>query len=135
MSDFGARIKEIGNDRLCGLELRLWGLQQTILLRWGVFTIFKWDRLDVRVPLDGLIQWFVPDPCTYQREIVMFLEHELESEQRSKTKEYPGCDVQVDIMLFKGIEPYLERKVIEKIAEDMLHRLGLSSWKESEAIQ
>ena len=121
-----------GDNHLSSFDLKLWSLHQHIIVRWSCYTIFKVYHYNVPRQIDGLIMWFVPADHPFTYEVVKFLEHELETEKREATHfepdlNFPGVDVKVSILTFSGIEPYLERSQVEKLAQESLNTL--LKWK------
>jgi hypothetical protein len=113
-----------GDEFLSSFELRLWSLQQEIIFRWGVFTLFRWDRADVRFKINDHVWWFVPRASSQCFEISQFIEKELERDIREEHtfKDgtfFPGLDVTVKVLEFDGVQPYIEQDEILKMAENM----------------
>jgi hypothetical protein len=113
-----------GDDYLCGFELNLWSLHQHVLLTWGVYTLFKWERMHVGEMRNGLILWFVPEGCHHQAEVTAFLEDELATMETKAERDWPGTDVSVhhSVALFRGVQPYLEREPRERMIKEAVTR-------------
>lgn len=117
---------------ISGYMNRLWSLQQHILLRWGVYTVFE-EQCPI-VPMDarGWIHWHVPLDVPACEEIMAFVKHELadlntpDRKHPSLGTTFPGTDVEVRAIIisrFNGIEPYVERDVLESMARKALERV------------
>lgn len=118
-----------GDAELSSHILKLWQLQQHVLLKWGTYCIFTWDMYSVPQRKKGYLRFFVPEDSTYRYEIVKFLEHELESENREPFEDprldyrFPGVEMSVRVIPFSGLQWYLEREHVEAIAKEMMQRL------------
>jgi hypothetical protein len=119
--------KTNGDNFLSPFEFGLWSIQQEIIFRWGVFTIFRWDRINVPKGKREAIWWFVPrdEPDCY--EICQWLEKEVGHNEREDTQMedivYPGLDVYIKPLEFSGIDPHMEREEVEKLARKLHQRL------------
>jgi len=97
----------------------------------GVYTIFKYATPDFRTGTPGLLEWFVPGDVPEREEIIAWLQKELVgfTQEPANTSEpdypFPGQKVGISISFFSGIEPYLEREYVEKLARIMKERLAL----------
>jgi hypothetical protein len=106
-----------GDDFICGHERHLWSLHQEVLHRWGVYTIFQWKRMHVGEMKNELIAWFVPRESPDCYEIIKWLEYELEKEIREPEEDWPGAEVDIAVVEFSAIEPYVDRDTSEKMAQ------------------
>lgn len=113
-----------GDQFLSGFELNLWRLHQDILYRFGVYAIFKWRMMNAPERKNGMLQWFVPDPCENQQALMEFLEQELREIERAPTEEIPGEEVAIhkSVHLFRGIDPYMTRATLDKVVRDFVGR-------------
>jgi len=112
-----------GDDFICGHERYLWSIHQEVLHRWGVYTIFRWDRMNVPHKIPDMITWFVPRESPDCFEIVQWLQYELGKEEREPAEDWPGSEVHVEVMDFAGIEPYVDRDTSEKMARQFAEML------------
>lgn len=118
-------------DGLSGYMNRLWSLQQHILMRWGVYTVFSEQCAIVPLGSRGYVRWLVPLDVPDREEIVEFVRHELDDLNTADMEgpdldKFPGTDVEVrsgPLSRFGGIEPYVERDVVEKMVKGVLARL------------
>ena len=116
-----------GDNLLSGFELKLWRLQQDIIFKWGTFTLFRWDRVNVPYQLPEMVTWFIPRDSSYCFEISQYVEKELKSLEREDVvvcgQNYPGCSTEIRIMEFSGVEPYVEDERIKELAENLLNSM------------
>lgn len=112
-----------GDDYLSGMDHRLWQLHRHIIFKYGVYTLYKWDRWNCVTGEKGLIRWMVPKYADQCYEIVKFLEYELESEKYKGDDILPGRDVEVSVCVdeYKGIDFYMEKDEREKLALEAMN--------------
>jgi len=118
-----------GDDRLSPNIRHLWCIHQNVILRWGVYTIFKYELPDCRTGIPGRLEWFVPGDVPERQEIIDWLQKELVGFKEEPITDdkvdyhFPGQTVEVSISFFSGIEPYLEREQVQEIVRTMTERL------------
>jgi hypothetical protein len=106
-----------GDHFMCGKERALWSLHQEIILRWGVFTMFRWERMHVGKMQDECIYWFVPREAPECFEIIKGREYELEKEEREPEEDWPGCQVHIQVMECECLDPYIDRDINEVLCK------------------
>jgi len=111
-----------GDHFMCAKERQFWSLHQEIILRWGVFTMFRWERMHVGKRQDECIYWFVPREAPECYEIIKWLEYELEKEEREPSEDskfgyWPGCQVHVQVMECECVDPYIDRDINEVLCK------------------
>lgn len=115
-----------GDNHLSSFDQQLWSLHHQVLLQFQCYTMFKFDFWDVPNKKRALIQWFVPRDHSQCFEVVKWLEYELAPEQTDDTDTngfyFPGTDVSVAVMEFKGVDGYVDRDIAERLAEEMMQR-------------
>lgn len=118
-----------GDEHICGFERRLWTLHQEILWRWGVYTIFRWDRMHVPMGIPEFVWWFVPREAPQCYEITQFIEEELKDVNREAAQLHPdeppipGAELRVVVAEFHCLEPYVENAKIKEIAGESFKML------------
>jgi hypothetical protein len=119
------KIEELNGDHFLSPHLRnLWSIHQDIIFKWSTYTIFKYDRgivLPSGQKTNSLLMWYVPRTAPDCFEICEWLEYELEKfieepeeiETKRGIEYYPGADVDIKVVEFSAIEPYLDRDTYE----------------------
>ncbi len=111
-----------GNDILNSNTRRVWELHQHILWKWGVYCLFKHRDINVPQGIPEHIIFMVPQDSTHRYEIEEFLKHELEGMKvesfKSEVVDWPGTKIEVFVIPFSGVKPYLDRDAGERIAEE-----------------
>lgn len=123
-------MEQNGDDFLSGFDRKLWQLHHYIVLRWHVYTIFKNERWDARYGIPGLIEWFIPKGHPDAEEIAKFVGHELEREYIPPPKNaeeacIPGREVRITVCAFSGIESYMIREDVDKLAKQMIDNIKI----------
>lgn len=124
-----------GDDRLCGLDMRLWSLVQHVLHTWNTLVIF--NKMGFVVPKEmggptrGCIQFFVAVDSEHCEVILEFLRKQL-ADLQTKDWEFqgdimPGTDVVVDAHSFSGLQPFVtvehSKEITDTFVRDMLTRM------------
>lgn len=128
-----------GDRKLCGFELNLWRLHQRVLHQFNVFCIFRWRRVNVADQQRELIQWFVPGNAPGCEAVAEFLREELKRFESEDTPSedpgiptIPGCDVEVNVELFGGVQPYLECSQLQGVLENAMTSLKAKGFSVTE---
>ena len=104
-----------GDDFLSSHLKKLWALHRDIIYKWGVYTIFKWERWGHSTTKERLFtHWFVPKHASQCFEIIKWLEYELKDEKFEPDDGLPGTDVSIQVFEYDGLDPYIEQDEIEK---------------------
>jgi hypothetical protein len=113
-----------GDDYLSSNDRMMWGIHQHILLKWNMFTIFKYQMFNCATGTKGHLQWFVPDEHPYTTTVKAWLESELQQFViEPGGDEWPGQDVEVvvaGVHTYSGLTPYLEREQAEALAHNCM---------------
>lgn len=107
-----------GDDCLSIHELQLWTILQDVLFRFQTLVLFRWDRMHVPQMRDEVITFFVPEDAPQRFEIVQFLEHEIAPFARQRQEDWPGSKVSVQVLDFRGLDPYMPRDLSEKFVQN-----------------
>jgi hypothetical protein len=111
-----------GDDSLSPFERKLWALTYSCLYKFGCPVMFNVFGPMAQHKIDRTITFFVPTFCESSHLVIDYLRHELESEARDGQKvgeEYwPGT--KVEIVEFSGTDFYLERDVVETMAQQAM---------------
>ena len=132
-----------GDARISGYEMRLWSLHQQVLFKWGVFTMFTFSSYNVPQKIRGFVKWLVPLDTPHRDDIVSYVEQELADLQTEDHEMFdmvvPGTDVHVEVLIFSGIQPYVEQAELQQWAkqfvEDLLARFRREDEGEGETKQ
>ncbi len=115
-----------GDDFLSSIDHKLWQLHRHIIFQWGVYTLFKYQMMNVPQGLSGTLSWYIPEGCDEQFEIRQWLEQELtqfESDPvdlgyEDGSGKIPGHEVHIHIMEFTGLDWYMDVAEVKSLAED-----------------
>jgi hypothetical protein len=123
-----------GDDMIASIDLQIWSVIREILLRWNTLVIFRWFRYSVPDQSPGLVQFFVPGDSRHRYEIEKFIMEELgETLNREPhdmgfsdgSGKFPGTKmevVRVGVSAYSGMNPHVDRAVVEKMAREMTTR-------------
>lgn len=115
-----------GDQNLSGWDSQLWRIVYHILLKFGVPVLFKEFPGDAREASyrDTFLQWFIPEGPHYEA-VEHFILNELEKDiKKGKFLKFDeqrvwAIGLSVKIYPFSGIKPYLERKYLEPLVENL----------------
>ncbi len=124
-----------GDDRLSGIDMRLWSLVQHVLHTWNTLVIF--NKMGFVVPkamggpTRGCIQFFVPVDSEHCETILDFLRKQLADCQTSDWEwlgdTMPGTDVLVAAHPFSGLHPLVtvehSKEIADTFVQNMLSRM------------
>lgn len=118
-----------GDGRLSAFDRQIWNLTYECLRRFGCPVIFRINGPDVRFEIDRLICFFVPHDHPQARDVMLFLRNELKDHLRSAARQAFGGEVTylpgtyVEVHTFSGLEGYLDREIVDQMAEDFTQQL------------
>lgn len=70
-------VEKLTNGVLTPFELNLWAIHRGVFTKFNVYTAFRWNLLGPDSANTGYLQWYVPDPCPQQEDVLTYLSAEL----------------------------------------------------------
>lgn len=112
-------ISKKGDDYISPFERKLWDFTYTVLHKFGCPIQFKVEGPDVRIKLNQIITFFVPDG---RDDVVEYIVQEWSDDVSSFKQDDESWfwNTEINVMYFSGTELYTEKSVIQEISQNMV---------------